>query len=157
MSALPCNENGASSHHLCGNSRSVKTETIVRKHSEYFTLIMLGCFGAALLWAFNSLFGGLFYAWTMKQLEHRLGVTEAEFVAGLSQYALALAATGLVIWGTYRFITREVSSQTVKRRAELAALRTKGVALRNQCQSLRIGIPEWIAECDDWNDKTSKQ
>ena len=57
------------------------------------------------------IFGGLFYKWTTQQLELHLGVTEADVIARLSQYSFALMGAVLLIWGLYRFLTREADDE----------------------------------------------
>jgi hypothetical protein len=86
--------------------------------------------------------------------------SEAEVIARLSEVIVPTAGAILLIVALQRFLEREIEREFRNEdewlRKELANLRTDGIGLRIRGQSLRQGIPEWIAECASWNDKVTQ-
>jgi hypothetical protein len=84
----------------------------MRKHSEHFELALI-VFGFALTWLFKTMYEGLFYAWTLKQLERYLGLQEAEVIAKFSEIALPFAASVATILVLYRYIHRDLATPRI--------------------------------------------
>jgi len=129
----------------------------MRKHSENFQLILLG-FGIALIFAFQAIFAHLFSTAILHWLEEHLGALGAGVIARFSEVGVPLFVVIALIIGLYKYLERELSralqDEHAALRLKLADLRTEGVALRNACETLRIGINRWIAQCMDWTERT---
>jgi hypothetical protein len=121
------------------------------RHSNHFEIVLLG-FAVALAFLFQSIFEHLFSNAILQSLEKIVGIPEAEMITRLSEVSAPLIAVVVVIFVLYRFVQREFAGDLKVEdiRLRLADLRTEGVGLRNASQSLRVGIPEWIAKCEDW-------
>ncbi|HEY6257216.1 MAG TPA: hypothetical protein VIY51_15640 [Xanthobacteraceae bacterium] len=126
------------------------------RHSEYFEVV-LAVFAAVLALLFQPLSEHFFASGLLAWLEPNMQAYEAEVIARLSEVVLPVGGSILLILALYRFLKREIvrefRDEDAWLRNELAHLRTEGIGLRIRCQSLREGIPEWIAECTNWADK----
>lgn len=65
----------------------------------------------ALTFLGKVVFDNLVYAWLMGTLQGRLGIQEAEVVAGFSSLAGPLLGALLVVYGLYLFLRRELEHQ----------------------------------------------
>jgi hypothetical protein len=122
---------------------------VMRRHSEYFELVLVG-FVAAFTYLFQPIFEHIFAGAILARLEQYIQISEAEVISRLSEIVIPVAGSILLIWAMYRFLTREITREGARLLRTLAELRTEGVGLRNRGQHLRIGIPEWIEGCGKW-------
>lgn len=129
---------------------------IMGRHSEYFELVLVG-FATLLALLFQPLSEHLFADALQAWLATRIPASEAELIARLSEIIVPAGGAILTIVVLHRFLEREVVRELRNEdewlRRELARLRTDGIGLRIRGQSLRQGIPEWIAECTSWTEK----
>jgi hypothetical protein len=132
---------------------------IMGRHSEHFELVLV-VFAAVLALLSQplaeQLFAGALQAW----LENYLPMSAAQLIARLFEIAALIAGAILLIVALYRFMWREVAreyrNEDAWLRRELAHLRSDGIGLRIRGQSLKQGVPEWIAECTRWTDRVAE-
>jgi hypothetical protein len=83
-----------------------------------------------------------------------------DLIARLSEVIVPAAGAILLIVALQHFLEREIEREFRNEdewlRRELTRLRADGIGLRIRGQSLRQGIPEWMAECAGWSDKVTQ-
>jgi hypothetical protein len=129
------------------------------RHSEYFELVLVG-FATVLALLFQPLsehaFADALQAWLATHMQ----ASEAELIARLSEIIVPAGGAILLIVALQRFLEREIEREFRNEdewlRRELSRLRTDGIGLRIRGQSLKQGIPEWMAECASWRHKVTQ-